>query len=594
MVYRGRPSTGCKKCRERKIKCDERPEGCIKCAERNFKCPGYDRTVDAFFHDETKHVQTKAKISNAKAIAARDARDIRDVREAYLQIMAKQCPGTAITASLIDQGISFFMSYYCTGVDQPSIQSIEYQQHLSTHGFHPLVSTTMTALGIAGVANLYMDPRLKAEATRWYLEAIKMANKAISSPEAVKADSTLTAVNLLSMFEATFNDTSLAGWSNHVDGAASLIRLRGMEQFSTPAGQRMYLHTVGLLTMNCMGKGIPLPQYVHDLNSEVMKHLDTHDPRNRFFFLHIKTIDLRARILNQSAFALSEIIDSALELEDIAVNIFKDQGADWDYDVVHCEKSERIFENFYHVYPTATAAQTWNWVRYNRIYFHDIIRNCILAGFATSPPTLAGSRYHEQLAKSARMLYQLQSDIIASMPQFMHDVPDSAPSRATTPPDDVYDEPRTSGRGAPWTASAAPASPYRIALKSLDGNFRGNTYGLVKALLGNGSVKDRLPIVRVAGGYSTVWALYVAAAMPMASPESQDFVQKYMSRIEHEFGIKQARVLGQALRLKRYLDQKGAIAFGICPEYLPPDGTETYVSHQHLYSKVVEETDESP
>lgn len=80
--------------------------------------------------------------------------------------------------------------------------------------------------------------------------------------------------------------------------------------------------------------------------------------------------------------------------------------------------------------------------------------------------------------------------------------------------------------------------------------------------------------------------------MPMASPESQDFVQKYMSRIEHEFGIKQARVFGNALRLKRYLDQKGAIAFGICPQYLPPDGPESYVPHQHLYSKVGQQAPE--
>ena len=486
----------------------------MKCFERKFQCPGYDRTIDAFFHDETAQTQAKAKKSKAKAIAARDARDTRDLREAYLQIMTKQCPGTAITASLIDQGISFFMSYYCTGVDQPSIQSVEYQQHLSTHGFHPLVATSMTALGIAGVANLYMDTRLKSEATRWYLEAINMANMAISSPEEVKADSTLTSVNLLSMFEATFNDKSLAGWSNHVDGAASLIRMRGMDQFSTPAGQRMYLHTIGLLTMNCMGKGIPLPQYVHDLNTEVIKHLDTKDPRNRFFFLHIKTIDLRARILNQEAFSLADIIESALELDDVAVNIFKDQGPDWDYDVVPCEEQECCYENFYHVYPTATAAQTWNWVRYNRIYFHDIIRNCILADFTASLPTLVGMKYHEQLETSARTLYQLQSDIIASMPQFLHDVPDAAPSGATSPTSSESSPAGASGQGKPWPASGSTvsASPYRIALKSLDGNFRGNTHNLVRALIGTGSVKDRLPIVRVAGGYSTVWALYVVCS----------------------------------------------------------------------------------
>jgi hypothetical protein len=361
----------------------------------------------------------------------------------------------------------------------------------------------MTALGIAGVANLYTDSRLKSEATRWYLEAIKMANAAISSPTEVKADSTLTSVNLLSMFEATFNDSSLAGWSNHVDGAASLIKLRGMDQFSTPAGQRMYLHTVGLLTMNCMGKGIPLPQYVHDLNTEVIKHLDTKDPRNRFFFLHIKTIDLRARILNQEAFSLASIIESALELDEIAVNIFKNQGPDWNYDVVPCEEQECCYENFYHIYPTATAAQTWNWVRYNRIYFHDIIRNCILADLTSSLPTLVGIKYHEQLNTSARTLYQLQSHIMASMPQFLHDVPDAVPSGATSPTDSSSTPAGASGRGQPWPASASTAStsPYRIALKSLDGNFKGNTHNLVRALVGNGSVKDRLPIVRVAGGY---------------------------------------------------------------------------------------------
>jgi hypothetical protein len=71
----------------------------------------------------------------------------------------------------------------------------------------------------------------------------------------------------------------------------------------------------------------------------------------------------------------------------------------------------------------------------------------------------------------------------------------------------------------------------------------------------------------------------------MASPESQDFVQKCMSRIEREFGIKQARVFGNALRLKRYLNEKGAVAFGICPQYLPPDD-DPHVTYQQLYRKV--------
>ncbi|KAE8840730.1 hypothetical protein PTNB85_04129 [Pyrenophora teres f. teres] len=569
MVYRGRPSTGCKKCRERKIKCDERPDGCIKCAERRYQCPGYDRNLDAFFHDETAHVQAKAKRSKAKAITIRDAQDSRDPREAYLHIMGKQVPQIGMTTTLIDQGLSFFMSYYCTGIDQPPVQSDAFQKHLSTHGFHPLVATSMTALGIAGVANLHMDSRLKREATRWYLDAIKMINKALSCPSDVKSDSTLTSVNLLGLFEATFNDSTLDGWSNHVDGAASLIRLRGVEQFKTSAGMRMYLHTVGLLTMNCMGKNIHISQYIHDLNTEVMKHVDRDDPRNRFFFLHIRTIDLRARILSKETCSLTEMIHSALKLDNVAANIFKDQGPKWNYDVIRCAKQKNIFEDFYHVYPTATAAQTWNWVRYNRIYFHDIIRNSILAGFAAIPPTLVGPKYHEQLEISTRTLYKLQSDIMASMPQFLHDVPGVVPNTTT---DWMGDIPvRVPASRAP-RSSFTPSRGYQTALKSLDQNFRDDSIRIFRGIVGDGSTEARLPIVRVAGSYSTVWALYVAAVMQIASPESQDFVHNCMTRIVREFGLNQAKVLSDALLIKRRMANESAIGFSICPQYLPPSG----------------------
>jgi hypothetical protein len=57
--------------------------------------------------------------------------------------------------------------------------------------------------------------------------------------------------------------------------------------------------------------------------------------------------------------------------------------------------------------------------------------------------------------------------------------------------------------------------------------------------------------------------------MPMASSESQDYVYTCFTRVEREFGINQARVLANALQYKRHLASKGAIAFGICPQYLP-------------------------
>lgn len=109
----------------------------------------------------------------------------------------------------------------------------------------------MTALGLAGTANIFMDGMLKREATKWYLDALKMTNKALARPIEAKSDSILLATMLLSVFEATNNEKTFNGWLEHVSGSASLVRMRGRSQFETPAGRRMYMQTVGLLAVFC-------------------------------------------------------------------------------------------------------------------------------------------------------------------------------------------------------------------------------------------------------------------------------------------------------------------------------------------------------
>lgn len=581
MVYRGRPSTGCKKCRQRKVKCDERPDGCLRCAEQRIPCPGYDRNVDAWFHDETAKVHAKSKRSQRRPDShLHTATEIAKIDIASpnttLAWLQDNVPPGYMLAPLVDQGITFFMTHYAIGLDQPSIASRAYSQHLSTDGFHPLVATTMTALGIAGVANLYMDSALKREATQWYLRAIKMANAAISSPTDVKKDTTLVAVNLLTMFEATFNNDSLVGWSNHVDGSALLVKLRGPDQIKSLAGRRMYLHTVGLVTINCMGKGETMPDYVKDINREVEAHLDDDDPRTAFFFLHQKTTDLRAYILTQTASQVPDIINRALELDTSAKSIFDHVSRDWDYHTVPCfDQVPVVFGSHYHIYPTHATAQTWNWVRYNRIYLHDIIRNCILAGFATSPPVLTGVKYAHLLANSTHILQQLQADIIASMPQFLHDTPMTAPCGSS--PTSVTSPPLSDPTHSPGAES-----------RRFFQNFRSETVDFSKTGKLNDCM-DRLPIVRVSGGYSTVWALYVAGSMPTASAASQKFVLHCLDRIEHEFGIMQASIFAKALRLKMKLENSGETPLSLCPRYLPPDAdadASTDMPHSEAPSKV--------
>jgi hypothetical protein len=528
------------------------------------------------FHDETAKVEAKAQKSRIRAEIVRRDQDAE--YRALVLADTKEYPMITLLAPLIDQGIGYFMTHYAVGLDQPSISSKTYNQHLSTDGFHPLIATTMTALGIAGVANMYMDPGLKREATRWYLNAIKMANAAISSPQDSRSDTTLFAVNLLTLFEATSNEDSFSGWSNHVDGSSLLIKLRGTGQVKTATGRRLYLHTVGLQTINCMGKSIALPNYVNKINEEIMQYIDTRDPRTAFFFLHVKTANLRARIINHKTVDISEIIDEALQLDAEAASIFEKADPEWNYDTVPCfEKVPGVFGHQYHVYRSHSAAQTWNWVRYNRIYFHDIIRNCILAGFATSPPPLDGPKYATLLGSSTQTLQQLQADIIASMPQFLHDTPMITPRNpsqafSSTPPLHSF-------------LTTPLAHNTNLDQRDFFKNFKDENVDIPSNLLNRESCTHRLPLVRVSGGYSSVWALYVAGSMPTASASSQDFVLHCLDRIEREFGIMQASVFSKALRFKRQLINSGETPLSLCPQYLPPDPGDN-VPYPDLDSKV--------
>ncbi|CAI6337852.1 unnamed protein product [Periconia digitata] len=564
------------------IACDERPGGCFKCAEKNFVCPGYDTSVDRFFRDETAAVEVKAKKAKTKAIIARDERDRVQLEKAALGKL-KNAIEVPLLAPIIDHAITFFMQRYAMGLEEPPMNSKDFNQHLSTHGFHPIIATSMTALGLAGVASMYRDSTLKRECTKWYAKALKMTNDALRDPIEVKSDNTLLATMILGVYESTTNDKSLVAWAHHVTGASSLLQMRGKGQFSTPAGRRMWLQNIGLLTLQRLGIGEELPEFVHELGKEMQNWENKDDPGIRFYHLHIKVIDLRAQILNRRLTDLHAIVNIALELDGYATTVF--EGVDekwWSYEVRSCDPgTPGVFGTEYHLYPSLSAHQTWDWIRYNRIYLYDIIRNALIAGFATSPPVFSGPHYLQLLETSTQVIYRMQADIIATIPQYFQTLPtehttpsspsECLPSRSVSPSSfalgtdlmkPVYPSPSNNTQTTP---SPPPSIPARSATSSpFPSNppkFMGSNFPASSTPLFTGNARDtspthRLPIVRVSGGFSSIWALYIAGATPIASPESQEYAINSLLKANSDFGINQAGVLAAALKIKIELDRR--------------------------------------
>jgi hypothetical protein len=424
----------------------------------------------------------------------------------------------------------------------------------------------MTALGLAGISNICLDANFKREAMLWYSKALQMTNAALASPTEVRSDNTLFATLLLSTFEATTNESTLSGWSSHVSGTEALLRMRGNKQFNTPAGRRMFKQAIGLVTMNCMGMGKAVPDYVQAMNKELEKHEDFDHPGTKYYYLHLEVVNFRASILQSKIKDLPAIIDRALEIDEVAKHIFDDTGPEWGFQVVDADDgTPGVFGNSYHIYPHVASAQVWNWIRYNRIYIQDIVRNCLIAGFGTIPPVFTGTRYVQLLQESQEILYQMQYDILASIPQHMHDTPKNCkqymPNCTSSRPSPLSD----SVHDTELSSSPAPGSS-----RFFWSNFHDDDSRL--ANLNSGVFEDKIPVVRIAGGYSSVWSLFIAGTTPVATPESQAYVIKSLERIGSEFGINQAKVLGSAVKLKAHLDATGRTEFKIVPDYLPALG----------------------
>ena len=330
-----------------------------------------------------------------------------------------------------------------------------------------------------------------------------------------------------------------------------------------------------------MGKGVPLPKFVHDMNKEIQKWEDRDDPGNRFFHIHIDAIDFRAHILNHQLTDLVTIVERGLELDDRAKRIFEAAERDWRYEVVPCDEgTPGIFGQEYHVYPHLAAAQTWNWIRYIRIYLHDILRNSLIAGFSAVPPVFVGKEYMQLLTDSTETLYKMQADVFASMPQYLHDTPHVPPSwndkrTYTWAPTSTSEElnalkfgdppapssHRTSQEPSKWSIPtlAAPSNK-KSGPKLFTSNFLQSEINTIPKFTAGATPTETLPIMRVSGGYSTLWALFIAGTTPIASPESQAFVLRTLERVSAEFGINQAKVFASALRTKIELEKRGISA----------------------------------
>ena len=436
-----------------------------------------------------------------------------------------------LSPTVDERGIGFFFANYVIGMDSPSTARLDQNPALSSPGIDENLLTSMKAVGLAGFASSAHAPGLMREAKKQYLAAIQLTNTALRSPVDVKKDSTLLAVMILSIFETISggNRHSLTAWKSHLNGAAALLKLRGPEQLSTSGGRRMFMQVTSSLVVICLQYDIELPAHIMELRAEAAKHLNPDGLVLRVQEPMILSTNFRARVRHGIISDPYLILARAMELDGNFVSIFSDVPPAWGYKTVYTDADpEIVFSGFYHVYRDFMTAQLWNGMRSFRILLNEMIRDVLLAGFSSRPPRFFGQEYVTQFQISTEALYQLQSDILASVPQHLgytskgHKVSSLSGARVSADND---------------------RSPHRLLWSDFGHHRHWDSQGPA-------SVSSYLPVIRQSGGYLLPWPLYLAGATDIATEPVQRWVIESLRSLGRSVGIQQAMVLANMLEMK--------------------------------------------
>jgi hypothetical protein len=213
--------------------------------------------------------------------------------------------------------------------------------------------------------------------------------------------------------------------------------------------------------------------------------------------------NFNASVMDGSCSDYQVVLEKSLDLDARYQLFYTNVPPGWEYETVVLDEDssyyEFIYNGRYHVYYDYWIAQMWNGIRTVRIILHEIIRQVLLKGISAQPPLFTKREHTTQLQISTDTLYEMQADILASVPQHLGVTPRPRPTA---------ESPRCLDRTLavfPWT------------------NFSDYNY-------------EMFPVVRASGPYFLMWPLWFTGALSISTKEVRQFVAKNLKAIGDTMG----------------------------------------------------------
>ncbi|KAF2867965.1 hypothetical protein BDV95DRAFT_166335 [Massariosphaeria phaeospora] len=196
-MYYGAMSKGCQRCRQRKVKCDQRKPACLRCEKAKFVCPGFRDLSDVIFRNETGRVIRLARASQAES------------RFGW-QVAISHQPSLFTTTQLSPPPINevgagfFFSNLTC---DEPPFSK---SYHAWLVGLYynscpnPALRDAIEAAGMAAMSNKFYEPAVASKSKELYGKALSATRHTLGDSGLSLTDSTLLTVIILGLFEVSY------------------------------------------------------------------------------------------------------------------------------------------------------------------------------------------------------------------------------------------------------------------------------------------------------------------------------------------------------------------------------------------------------
>lgn len=463
--------------------------------------------------------------------------------------------------SVQERGIAFFFARY-VATDHGCYQNYDfiYDVWKPPPSFDTdstdCITASMTAVGLTSLSKLTRCPETFRRARQSYTIALGLANAALSNPAEAVKDSTMLAVLILGTYEFVSGRTpqTIRAWQDHVNGAATLASMRGATQFRTKAGARMFIMLCHTVLISCIRSGLPMPQSMVHLRSELWHLTDTSGPIWRVVDTLYNALQVRHDINSGKVVGVDAVVEKLCGVEHQFSTLISSLPPGWYYQQAKLTQPHpAVLGDSCHIYRGLTQATTWNGIRTMRMLVQESIVD-VLCG-CVDDPTMLPAHHQLELVKAMKLIEMLGQAFIASVPQHFgvvsgRDVVRDRSGRQKVSPIPTTELPhRILNGGAKQKALTQGGSGSGSSTPSALAASASRKPTLFDPTQSSGHERGAERFLTLAtASHTIIWPLYTLGMSSSTTPETLAYVLDRLEAIYQETGFEQARVVSNIVK----------------------------------------------